>query len=550
VGDVWRFPAPIPAPVSGWAHSADVQIFKPLELGTGNLVAPGNLLEGYGVAVTRNLSTPQIILASDRLQYWNTSNPSGLTNGQLPDGTAGIAAGTESYSNPPAFGRLSADDWVPGNTAPHLWAVRYFVPARIEVYNLPLTPNASPVTLLRSPIRVLGSSASVTSTGFLGVAVDSQLNLWVSDTSNNRVCHIRDPLGTAGVGPLVDIILGQANATSTGYNRGLSSPTASTFGHPGAVALDHHGNLYVSDFFEEVDGNARLLRFDKNTIQNNSNSTALYNVAASAVYGRNGNFNLTSCPPPPSGDWNLTVCMPHGVAFSLDDSEMIVGLSGYGGRFPVVFTNPTLPMATLTATGQDWPVTYLRDLQSQPYSDAFDSDGNFYITDRQRSRLLIYTKPYVSATITSTPTITPTFTITRSPTITPTPTITSTPTLTSTKTETPSPTASPTITGTFTPTPTKTPDYALQTDGLFPNPVTGPQGTFEYFLNARISLVTFKIYTTAFRKIALFSGTTQAGINDVKFDFSAFANGLYYYTIETDWNGKKEREFGKFIILR
>jgi DNA-binding beta-propeller fold protein YncE len=410
--DVWQFPAPIPTPQAGTAHSADVAVFKPAELQMANLITPSNFPLGVkGVAVAQVVSTPQIIVSDGvRLLYWNTDNPSSLTNGQTADGVAGVPSAQVSFGSSTFFGRIYSDDSQQTQATPHLWVIRGNGSCWVEVYNLPLTPNAAAAMSITSPLPVLGGG-SVSWTNTLGLAVDSQLNLWLSDTAENRVLHVRNPL----TNPMVDIILGQtsASAGATLYNQGMNSPnpTAYTLGDPGFVTLDHHGNLYVSDFGSETTGNGRLLRFDASTIQNNSTTTPRFGIPASAVFGRNGNFNTGSYPNipsnPHSSNPNLSANYPLGVAFSPDDSVMVMGKSGYAGPFPVVFTNPTLPQSVLTATGQDWPVTYLQDYGSDPFSATSDSQGNFYLTDWERSRLLIYYQPFATPFPTLTPSPTP-----------------------------------------------------------------------------------------------------------------------------------------------
>lgn len=74
--------------------------------------------------------------------------------------------------------------------------------------------------------------------------------------------------------------------------------------------------------------------------------------------------------------------------------------------------------------------------------------------------------------------------------------------------------------------------------------------TFYYQLSVPVDSVTLKLFTTAFRRVASFTGSTGAGDNNVPFDVSGLANGLYYYVIEADSGGKKEQKIGKLIVLR
>jgi hypothetical protein len=70
------------------------------------------------------------------------------------------------------------------------------------------------------------------------------------------------------------------------------------------------------------------------------------------------------------------------------------------------------------------------------------------------------------------------------------------------------------------------------------------------------------LYTTAFRLVAEFDGTTQAGVNEVIYNISNLANGLYYCVMDVDSSGnpssgppgpsgqRHERKIGKLIVAR
>src|SRR5262249_42072708 len=146
----------------------------------------------------------------------------------------------------------------------------------LEVYNLPLTAYAMPITTLTQPFPVLGRptvNLSLFNIWGLAPTPDSSY-LWVSDAQSNRVLRLRNPLSGAAT---VDIVLGQpdpggANPVGTACNQPGGIPSTSNFCNPGALRLDHHGNLYVSDHSLEVAGNTRILRFDSATIQNTTSS--------------------------------------------------------------------------------------------------------------------------------------------------------------------------------------------------------------------------------------------------------------------------------------
>ncbi len=225
-------------------------------------------------------------------------------------------------------------------------------------------------------------------------------------------------------------------------------PSAYTLNEPGALTLDHAGNLFISDSALEAAGNARLLEYDVAALQNTGNSCLFGNSIPAAnihVYDRGGNFSITSsyCPPGNYPCLNFTF-QP---AFTSDDNVMVVG--NYGSSLqPPVITRPLVnrdPQGASPAWTQlkdysspAW--TQLKDYSSVIFSAAFDKQNNLYTTDLDRSRVLIYFQPFATVASSPTPIASP-------GTITP----TCTPTISPTETVIESQTPSPTPTSTFTP---------------------------------------------------------------------------------------------------
>ncbi len=398
--DLYRFPAGVPnitALPAGQAWSADVDVFKPSQFGMKNQIGSANLEEGVGVAVGQNMSPQQIVASDDyRIMYWDipAGGVQGIINGQAPDGYAGVTASNVFQMGTTIFGRVRTDNM----TAPqHLWAIAYEQTAYdVQVYNLPLTPYAVPVTKVANTLPVLGGG-SVTIPTIAGIYPDpAGAYLWIADNTNSRVLRVKNPL----TAPVVDIILGQVSYTGTACNQG-GSPNASTLCNPGSVEMDHHGNLYVSDASLETAGNWRMLRWTAAQLPANP-ATCLYGIAATGVFATGGNFNIAqSCVP--AGSPPIAECAPFEPAFTSDDRIMVAGQNGYtGNRFPVAFSNPS---------GGDLPVSMLNDFSSMSYSAVFDNQDNLYITDLDRARMMIYFKPFPTPTLTPlTPMPTATFT--------------------------------------------------------------------------------------------------------------------------------------------
>lgn len=90
----------------------------------------------------------------------------------------------------------------------------------------------------------------------VGVAIDAQGNLWVTDTQNNRV--LRFPYGAAAGVPAqtADLVLGQSNFTTATAGTGLEQMTS-----PASVRVDSNGNVFVVDGFAFFGAPSRILIF-------------------------------------------------------------------------------------------------------------------------------------------------------------------------------------------------------------------------------------------------------------------------------------------------
>ena len=167
------------------------------------------------------------------------------------------------------------------------------------------------------------------------------------------------------------------------------------------VEIDRLGNVWVGDFSLEVKGNRRILEF---------NASLFNNISGSALLG-------------PSANKIIPNIESTGIAFD-STNRMVVG-NALQGRFYMYFNNP-LGLGTT-------PDGYLNDFYSVGYGSAFDENDNLYVSDLNRSRILIYKNPF-NITHTPEPSPTPTPSGSVGPTSTPTPTPTPTPVFTPTPT--------------------------------------------------------------------------------------------------------------------
>lgn len=181
------------------------------------------------------------------------------------------------------------------------WGLRAGVaPARIELFDLPLTSGAKPVDTIEYPIPVLGGGEIAYNSGSVrGLAPTSNSEfLWVSHTTTHRVFRIRDPL----TNPVVDVVLGQKNYADQYCNQDPNHPAntnawysvsgagypypgagTDTLCYPGAVTLDKEGNLFVSDHSLEIAGNKRLLAFSKDLFPTD-NTEVIYAPSATKIF--------------------------------------------------------------------------------------------------------------------------------------------------------------------------------------------------------------------------------------------------------------------------
>ncbi len=86
---------------------------------------------------------------------------------------------------------------------------------------------------------------SASASGFdmpVGIAFDSQDNLYVADFNNARVLKFSAPLGPGNQNPAASAVWGQTNFQT----KGAGPASASTIAGPAGVAVDSSGNVYVA----------------------------------------------------------------------------------------------------------------------------------------------------------------------------------------------------------------------------------------------------------------------------------------------------------------
>ena len=240
---------------------------------------------------------------------------------------------------------------------------------RILEYGAPLTTHEAATLVIGQPdFRSLASET--TSTGLNtpnAVTFDSGRNLWVVDSSNNRVVEYSAPFST---GEAASLVIGQSDFTSSAY----STTTPTSLNSPNGIAFDPAGNLWVADLL-----NGRVLEYK---------APFSTGEPASLVIGE-PNFTATNDEVSRTG-----LNAPNSLAFDsvgnlwvVDGHRVLEYASPFSTGEPAslvigqnTFTNSS---TATTPTGLDLPSGL-----------AFDSGHNLWVSDTGNNRVLEYKTPF------------------------------------------------------------------------------------------------------------------------------------------------------------
>ena len=209
--DIIRVKPVIDNESSDMTFDVDKRLFHP----------PGgfNYIGSRGLRASRGIATygDQLIVSDfRRLLYWNGLNE--LSDGQPADGVVGEEHWQNTWHE--CCGKIKAD------RSGYLWVLGFEGMGYIDVYELPLHDRSVAFHTMWTrwaEYPVLGTDSTVSfGRRIFGIApTEDSRFLWVSDTDNHRVLRIRDPI----TDPVVDVILGQEDATGTKCNmRGEVGP--------------------------------------------------------------------------------------------------------------------------------------------------------------------------------------------------------------------------------------------------------------------------------------------------------------------------------------
>jgi len=205
-----------------------------------------------------------------------------------------------------------------------------------------------------------------------GIAVESDGDLFVADSGNNRVLHYSRPVAQSGrITP--DVVLGQTDFTSVG----VSTANAGSLTAPAGLAIGPNGDLFVAD-----SGNNRVLEFA---------SGPKTGAMALRVYGQSG-FTASDLPTSVSAE---TLSAPQGLAV---DQSYNLYVADPGANRVVVYPNTgSAPQSGLPASLVLGQADFSHSAGSagptglhSPLDVALDSGGNIFVSDTANNRVLIF----------------------------------------------------------------------------------------------------------------------------------------------------------------
>ncbi|MGB6784625.1 MAG: hypothetical protein WBE60_01970 [Nitrosotalea sp.] len=226
-------------------------------------------------------------------------------------------------------------------------------------------------TLVLGQDDFVSTSPALSATGLdqpYGLAFDSDGNIWVADTNNNRIVEYRTPFTN---GETVSLVIGYPS-----FDKGVYPTTAGSLAAPYGLAFDKSGNLWAVDYYNnrileyvppfKNQMNASLEIGQPDLTSNSDGTTAnRLNLPSAIAFDEKGNLWVTD-------SLNNRV-LEFSYPFSTDQSAtLVVGQENFTTNLPGVTD----------------------DSMNTPYGIIFDRSGNLWVTDGNNARVLGYTPPF------------------------------------------------------------------------------------------------------------------------------------------------------------
>jgi hypothetical protein len=191
-----------------------------------------------------------------------------------------------------------------------------------------------------------------------GVSVDEAGNIYIADSSNNRIRKVNASTG------IIMTVAGNGNHIFSGDN---SPATSASLSGPYGVIVDSAGNIYIAD-----QGNHRIRKV--------SASTGVITTVAGNGTGGFGGDNGPATSASLYGPKNVTIDAVGNIYIADMGNHRIRKVNASTGIITTVAGNGTLGFG-----GDNGPAT-LASL-FQPASVSIDSAGNIYIADESNQRI-------------------------------------------------------------------------------------------------------------------------------------------------------------------
>ncbi len=238
---------------------------------------------------------------------------------------------------------------------------------RVLEYKAPLSTHQA-ASLVIGQTSLTGKAFGTSTTAIdapEGIAFDPNGNLWMADTTNNRILEFKAPFTT---GEAASVVIGQSD-----FSASASATTATGLSQPEGIAFDSAGNLWVADAL-----NSRVLMF----------ATPLSSGEAATLVLGEKDFVTSIDQATKAG-----MSVPSGLAFDSSGNiwvadgirvlEYLTPFTTHESASLVIGQNTF----TNTSSVADAKGLYL------PYALAFDPSHNLWVADYGDNRVLEYTAP-------------------------------------------------------------------------------------------------------------------------------------------------------------